>query len=254
MLNKIEYFKGFSEYTEGVERWSDVSDSYLFGVRETGVVGAEDLESDTGVAGKKEKEYFRYEFSRLISTREVKQNFVDTYMEYHGYDLSAQLKVMSSSSESMKLEMERVTADAYYYAAGLDPHGDRVDQMKRIKRNEIQRYDISPEVNSFALMGKQMWLAKDTRVGLVNSINIEKAAGKEVTTLWFDGVRYEIPIGQALQMLAALEIYALECYNVTHKHLAEVDKLTSVETIKTYSYKTGYPDKLNFDSREIRVC
>lgn len=127
MLNKIEYFKGFGEYTEGVERWSDVSDSYLFGVRETGVVGAEDPEGDTGGAGKKEKEYFRYEFSRLLSLREVKQNFVDTYMEYHGYDLSAQLKVIASSSESMKLEMERVTADAYYYAAGLDSHGDRVE-------------------------------------------------------------------------------------------------------------------------------
>ena len=111
---------------------------------------------------------------------------------------------------------------------------------------QITAYDTSDAVNSFTLQGKQMWLPKETRVGLVNSITIEKNAGKEVTGLWHDGVRYELPVDTALQMLAALELYALECYNVTAAHKAAVSALESVEDIVAYDYTQNYPEKLNF--------
>lgn len=111
---------------------------------------------------------------------------------------------------------------------------------------DIEAHDKSSGVNSFTLDGKEMWLDKDTRVGLVNSINIEKAAGKETTTLWFDAVQYEIPVDTALQMLAALELYALDCYNVTQSHIATVRLLDNVETLEGYDYTAGYPDKLVF--------
>ena len=111
---------------------------------------------------------------------------------------------------------------------------------------QITAYDTSEAVNSFTLQGKQMWLPKETRVGLVNSITIEKNAGKEVTGLWHDGVRYELPVDTALQMLSALELYALECYNVTASHKAAVSALENVEDIVTYDYTSDYPSKLNF--------
>ena len=111
---------------------------------------------------------------------------------------------------------------------------------------EIDEYDTSSDVNSFTLGGKQMWLPKETRVGLVNSITIEKAAGKENTTLWFDGEKYELPVDDALQMLSALELYALECYNVTAAHKANVMALESIDDVVAYDYESGYPDKLNF--------
>lgn len=112
---------------------------------------------------------------------------------------------------------------------------------------EIEAYDTSTAVNSFMLGGRRMWLDKATRVGLANSINIEKAAGKETTTLWFDGIQYEIPVDTALQMLAALELYALDCYNVTQSHIASVRLLDNVETLEAYDYTVGYPEKLVFD-------
>lgn len=112
---------------------------------------------------------------------------------------------------------------------------------------DIEAHDKGSEVNSFTLAGRQMWLDKDTRVGLVNSINIEKSAGKETTTLWFDAVQYEIPVDTALQMLAALELYALDCYNVTQSHIASVKLLDTIETLEAYDYTSGYPDKLVFN-------
>ena len=111
---------------------------------------------------------------------------------------------------------------------------------------QITEYDQSEDVNSFTLQGKQMWLPKETRVGLVNSITIEKNAGKKTTVLWFGGEKYELPVDTALQMLSALELYALECYNVTAAHKAAVNVLESVEDVVAYDYTQGYPEKLNF--------
>ena len=121
-----------------------------------------------------------------------------------------------------------------------------LDVTKEEAIEQITEYDQSEDVNSFTLQGKQMWLPKETRVGLVNSVTIEKNAGKETTVLWFGGERYELPVDTALQMLAALELYALECYNVTAAHKSAVNALESVEDVVAYDYTQGYPEKLNF--------
>ena len=118
--------------------------------------------------------------------------------------------------------------------------------LQALLLHNIETYDTSPAVNSFALQGKEMWLPKEKRVGLVNSTTTEKKAGRETTTLWHDGVRYELPVDAALQMLAALELYALECYNVTEAHKADIKALTTVEEVVAYDYTADYPEKLNF--------
>ena len=92
-----------------------------------------------------------------------------------------------------------------------------------------------------------MWLSKDTRVGLMNSINIEKDAGKTDTVLWFGGLCYTIPIDSALQMLSSLELYALACYNVTQQHLSAISNISTIEGLVGYDYTIGYPERLAFD-------
>lgn len=118
------------------------------------------------------------------------------------------------------------------------------------KLREIADYDTSPAVNSFKLNGADVWLDKATRVGLMNSTTIEKAAGNETTTLWFSigGVETEIVVAcdAAIQMLSDLEMYALECYNRTAQHKAAVAKLTTKAEVEAYDFTTGYPEKLSF--------
>ena len=116
---------------------------------------------------------------------------------------------------------------------------------KRVIRS-IEDYDSSDNVNSFYLNGVKVWLSKDTRVGLMNSLNIEKTAGKEISTLWFGNIKLDINTEAAIQMLSALELYALECYNKTAEHKVAVETLTSLEAVENYDYTTGYPTKLNF--------
>ena len=122
----------------------------------------------------------------------------------------------------------------------------KFEDVQKMKTSEIQNFDKSERVNSFDLLGKSMWLDKSTRVGLFNSIHIEQEAGKTETVLWHDGVKNVMLISDALAMLNALELYALNCYNVTQSHIAAVNALDSIEEIEEYDYKVGYPAKLSF--------
>ena len=121
-----------------------------------------------------------------------------------------------------------------------------LDVIKEEAIEQITEYDQSEYVNSFTLQGKTMWLPKETRVGLVNSVTIEKNAGKKMTVLWFEGEKYELPVDTALQMLSDLELYAVQCYNTTAMHKANVISLESVGDVVNYDYTLHYPEKLNF--------
>lgn len=129
---------------------------------------------------------------------------------------------------------------------GLEEEDTPLSKQKRKLINEINAYDTSDEVNSFFLNGIKVWLNKDTRVGLMNSLTIEKNAGKEESTLWFNNICITINCDAAIQMLSALELYALSCYNVTAQHRIAVQNLTTLEAAMAYDYTTGYPEKLSF--------
>lgn len=120
----------------------------------------------------------------------------------------------------------------------------QLKQAKAEKIAEIAAYDTSSAVNGFVLNGLLVWLDKATRVGLMNSTTIAKAAGQETTTLWLGGVKLVVDCDKAIQLLSALEMYALECFNVTASHKAAVGWLKSIEEVEAYDYKAGYPKML----------
>lgn len=120
----------------------------------------------------------------------------------------------------------------------------KLEEAKTEKIAEITAYDTSSSVNGFLLNGVLEWLDKATRVGLMNSTNIAKAAGQKTTTLWLGGAKFVIDCDEAIRLLSALEMYALECFNVTASHKAAVGWLMSLEEVEAYDYKTGYPKML----------
>lgn len=120
----------------------------------------------------------------------------------------------------------------------------KLEQAKVEKIAEITAYDTSSSVNGFLLNGVLEWLDKATRVGLMNSTTIAKAAGQKTTTLWLGGAKFVIDCDKAIRLLSALEMYALECFNVTASHKAAVGWLMSIEEVEAYDYKTGYPKML----------
>lgn len=112
---------------------------------------------------------------------------------------------------------------------------------------DIEAYDKSSAVNGFMLNGQRVWLDKATRVGLMNSTSIAKAMGKTTTTLWFGRMKIEMNCDKAIGLLSALEMYALECFNVTAAHKKAVAELNTVEEVLEYDYTKDYPEQLRYD-------
>ena len=120
----------------------------------------------------------------------------------------------------------------------------KLKQAKVEKIAEITAYDTSDKVNGFVLNGLLVWLDKATRVGLMNSTTIAKAAGQQTTTLWLGDVKLEVDCDKAIQLLSALEMYALECFNVTAAHKASVTDLKTIKEVETFDVTADYPKQL----------
>ena len=93
--------------------------------------------------------------------------------------------------------------------------------------------------------GVDVWLDRDTRVSLMNSTTIAKNMGQENTTLWLGTIKITVKCDQAIQLLSALEMYALSCFNKTAEHKKNVEALSTINEIVSYDYTVGYPEKLN---------
>ena len=142
-------------------------------------------------------------------------------------------------------DYEVVAYSDYLIAENKKKYEDKtLEEAKEMLLAEIDAYDTSSAVNGFMLNGLLVWLDKATRVGLMNSTTIAKAAGQKTTTLWLGGIKLVVDCDKAIQLLSALEMYALECFNVTASHKQAVSELTTIEEVEAYDYKAGYPKML----------
>ena len=154
------------------------------------------------------------------------------------------------TDEGEMLYEEREKEQYSYDVCWIDGVSSDADVLQRAKETvfaAIEAYDTSSAVNGFILNGERVWLDKATRVGLMNSTQIVKAMGKTTTTLWFGGMQIEVDCDKAIGLLSALEMYALECFNVTAAHKKAVAELNTVEDVLGYDYTKGYPAQLRME-------
>lgn len=164
-----------------------------------------------------------------------------------------QVPVAMNKNGVMKYETREKTKyayDVYWITLPSSSAHDATAVLEAAKtevETAITAYDSSSSVNSFMLNGIQVWLDKATRVGLMNSTSIAKNMGQEKTSLWLGSYQLEVDCDKAIQLLSALEMYALECFNVTAAHKKAVSELYNIEAVLTYDYKSGYPEKLKME-------
>lgn len=119
-------------------------------------------------------------------------------------------------------------------------------RIKDIIIDKITKYDVSENVNLFYLQGNPMWLNDIKRTSLIKSTNIRKSQGAITTVLWDDdNNKYDIPVDMALNMLNTLEMYALDCYNMTAQHKKNISEMDSIEDVLNYDYMADYPKILH---------
>ena len=166
----------------------------------------------------------------------------DGYWLLSGHTFS---KELYARVDSTFLDYTIVTSEDKNKAENSSKYeGKTLEEAKEKLIAEITDYDTSDKVNGFMLNGLLVWLDKATRVGLMNSTTIAKASGQETTTLWLGVMKLVVDCDKAIQLLSALEMYALECFNVTASHKQAVSELTNIEEVEAYDYKAGYPKML----------
>ena len=173
--------------------------------------------------------------------QEKESSLCDYMLERYDYKPSMDLvlnDILSSGEQASMKEIKEISK-----GLGAEP----LKYMKKAMLYYIDMYDLSSAVNSFVLNDMEVWLDKATRVGLMNSTTIAKSMGQQKTTLWMGSYQLEVDCDKAIQLLSALEMYALECFNVTAAHKKAVSELDNIEAVLTYDYKSGYPDKLKME-------
>lgn len=158
-------------------------------------------------------------------------------------DKDSNEKVMNTNIYNPTEEMLFADGWVEYITPVYEP---TIEDYRRDKIRDIESHDSSPEVNIFYIGGQEMWIDKATRVGLKLRFDAEIASGQINTTLWYEGTPFNLELANAVQMLNAIELYASACYDNTQMHIANVNTLNSIDSIKEYDYKQGYPEKLKF--------
>ena len=170
--------------------------------------------------------------------QEKESSLCDYMLERYDYKPSMELVLNDILTSGEQASMEEIKEICE--GLGAEP----LEYMRKAMLSYIEKYDISSSVNGFELNGMQTWLDKDTRVGLMNSINVTQRAGGQKIGLWLGNYKLELNCNKAIELLSKIEMYAMNCFNVTSLHKKQVYEFSNIEDFLNYDYKSGYPDKL----------
>lgn len=126
------------------------------------------------------------------------------------------------------------------------------EQYKQEKLYNLELHDNSSEVNECFINYEGIilsyWADKNERSVLKTAVQDCIAFGRDTYRLDLRDLNVSININctMLLQMLAALEVYAIDCYNTTTDHIFNIKELTTQEELDAYDYKLNYPEKLTF--------
>ena len=112
---------------------------------------------------------------------------------------------------------------------------------------KIDSHDASDEVNGFLINGIKAWFTVQERNNYKASIDSAKLLGIESLSFFVGDHLLTITPEMAEHMLAAIQLYADQCFIVTKQHKLKVESLESIEEVDLYDYYAGYPKMLEFE-------
>lgn len=129
---------------------------------------------------------------------------------------------------------------------------DDIEAWKDMRLAQIQAHDSGDSVNSFSINGIVGWFDKNTRVGLVNMYQLFQKSGGDgkLPLLYVDDTPIEFNTAdEVLEVLAKIEMYAAQCYAVTHRMKTIVNNMCRIgdlQGLKTFDLHSDYPPNLSF--------
>lgn len=153
------------------------------------------------------------------------------------------------SEEQVKFHEENPDASVNeVWDMTISVHERTLESAKKEKLEAIDLYDTSENVNGFTINhALTTWFTVQERLNYKQSVEAAKLLGVETLQFYVDDNMLNVTPANAEMMLAALQLYADQCFIVTKQHKIAVENLETIEEVDNYDYKTGYPEKLNFD-------
>lgn len=165
--------------------------------------------------------------------------------------------VYKDGKQTINPSEEMVLADGWVeYVPPVRPEPSEEQLLERARQRklrELHDYDESKAVNDCIIVYQEQelhyWANKDERNDLKNAVRDCIAMGR--TTYRLDlrdlGVSLSVDCEKLLQLMAALEVYAIDCFNKTTDHEFAIKALVTREEIEAYDFKVGYPDIPRFE-------
>lgn len=119
---------------------------------------------------------------------------------------------------------------------------NRIKRAAELKK-ELGLQDDLPVETTKAISA---WLTPEERSNYKNSVDSAKLLDVTNLQLFIGNIPLTISTEKAAQMLASIQFYADTCYVVTKNHKLNVEALKTIEEIKNYNFRKGYPKKLYF--------
>lgn len=115
------------------------------------------------------------------------------------------------------------------------------------KKVEIEEYSRSSAIKTYLLNGVAGWENSEDRNSISKAASNKAAIGRTTYTLYHGGVGFPTTPNEVITLLAKVEVYASDCYDVTEQHKRHVEALLNIQEVKDYNHTLGYPDKLHFN-------
>lgn len=165
-----------------------------------------------------------------------------------------EIVIKKDGKQTFNPSEEMVLEDGWVeYIAPEPTKTELLERARQQKMMELKAYDESKAVNNCVIVyqGQELdyWADKYERDGLKGALRDCIALGRETYRLDLrdKGVSFNIPCDTLLQMMAVLEVYAVDCFNRTTDHEFMIKSLTTIEEVKEYDFCIGYPTQPIFE-------
>lgn len=142
----------------------------------------------------------------------------------------------------------------YVAPTPVDPTEEELLAREKEKKiAEINDYDESRSVNNCIIVynGQSLdyWANNTKREGLKGAIRDCITMGRTQYRLDLREIELAIWVDceKLLDMMSALEVYAIDCFNKTTDHIFAVQACETIDDVRAYRYREGYPKVLTFE-------
>ena len=122
-----------------------------------------------------------------------------------------------------------------------------LEQVRNILANLIKEYDSSNLINYFNYLTFRYWFSKEERLAITHKFQVLLNKGEQYGLVWFGSHSYEVEVVKMLDFLEELELYAIQCNDITKQHLNEIKSIDNINDLIRFNITKDYPKGITMD-------